>query len=57
MQLLELKKENSAPQEIPEELLSEYNHLRQAPDVKLGGGAALEANSKATGTIDLNNRA
>ena len=54
MQLLEIRKENPKPDELPEELLSEYKHLRQAPDIKLGGGAALEANSKATGTIDLN---
>jgi len=57
MQLLEFRKENPPAEEIPEELLGEYKHLRQAPEVKLGGGAALEANSKATGTIDLNSQA
>lgn len=54
MHLLELKKETPAQEEMPEELLSEYKHLRQAPEIKLGGGAALEANSKAMGTIDMN---
>jgi hypothetical protein len=55
MQLLEIRKDKPTEQEMPEELLSEYKHLRQTPEIKMGGGAALEANSKATGTVDLNN--
>ena len=53
MQMLEVKKDTPPPEELPEDSLSDYEHVRQAPDVKRGGGATNEARSRATGTIEL----
>lgn len=51
IQMIEMKNEKSPPMAPPEELLREFEHLRQAPDVRRGGGAAGEACSKHKGIV------
>ncbi len=51
IKLIELKPKKPAPEVGPEELLKDFEHLRQAPDVKRGGGAAGEACSKHKGIV------
>lgn len=53
MQMLEVAKDTPPPETIPEDFLSEYDHLREAPEVKRGGGAVGQAISKDTGTIEM----
>ncbi|RJP23889.1 MAG: hypothetical protein C4520_05460 [Candidatus Abyssobacteria bacterium SURF_5] len=53
VQKLDMKKTEPEPV-VPEEFLKEFEHVRQAPDVKIGGGAVGELYSKYKGLIELN---
>ncbi len=53
MQMLEVTKEIPPLETLPEDLLREYDHVRAAPEVKLGGGAMGQAISKNIGTIEM----
>jgi hypothetical protein len=53
IQMLEVPKKEPVPEVRVEDLLSDFEQIRQAPDVKRGGGATGEACSKHTGIIEL----
>lgn len=50
---LDVKTGKQEPGPAPDEMLKEFEYVREAPDIKRGGGATGEASSKSTGTIDL----
>lgn len=53
IQKLDTKKENQEPEVVSENDLREFEHIRNAPDVKLGGGAIGQSLSKYKAVIDL----
>ena len=46
-------KQEKAQETMPDDDLKEFEHIRQAPDVKIGGGAVGESHSKYTAILDL----
>lgn len=53
MQLINMKSEAPAAEITPEALLKEFDYIRQTPEVKRGGGAISERNSKDCGIINI----
>jgi len=53
MQVIDMKPEAPAGEITPEALLKDFDYIRQAPEVKRGGGAISERNSKDCGIIDI----
>ena len=53
IQKLSSKKEEGQPMKLSLSLLEEYEYIRQAPDIKMGGGAVGEDYSKYKGIFDL----
>lgn len=53
VKLLPAKREKPTAKECPEDMLKEFDYLRQSSNVKRGGGAVGEACSKAKGLIDI----
>ncbi len=50
---LEVKTGKQGHGPAPEDMLKEFEYMKEAPDIKRGGGATGEANSKSTGLINL----
>lgn len=53
VQVLDSKRKKSAVEPVPDEFVKEYEHLRRLPEVKMGGGATGEANSRHKGVVEL----
>jgi hypothetical protein len=53
IQKLDTKRERAEPAAPSDDFLKEFEHIRRAPDVKIGGGAVGESRSKYKGILDL----
>jgi hypothetical protein len=53
IQMIDKKEEESAPESLVEDSLKEFEYIRKAPDIKRGGGATGETQSKYVGIVDV----
>lgn len=53
LKVLPMKLKKPSDKANNDSLLSEYEHIRNAPDIRRGGGTTGEACSKAKGVIDV----